>query len=153
MRTGNRVKHTFRLPPALSRQLADYAARKRVSQASVVETAIASFLSPDGSERLEAAFSRRLDRISRQLDKLDYHVEVGNEAFALYLQRWLLVTPALPGEAMNAARAHAEKRFDHFVEALARRLETDRHLSDELRRRQPASAIADQTDCSDGSAV
>lgn len=83
MSKGNRVKHTFRLPPDLSRQLADYAARKRVSQASIVETAIASFLSPDGSERMEAAFSRRLDRISRQLEKLDFHVEVGNEAVAL----------------------------------------------------------------------
>ncbi len=132
MSKGNRVRHTVRLPPALSRQLADYAARKRVSQAAVVEAAISSFLSPDGSERLEAAFSRRLDRISRQLDRLDYHVEVGNEAFALYLRRWLAVTPALPGEASAAARAEAEKRFEHFLEALARRVRSGRHLSDDL---------------------
>lgn len=134
MSRGNRLKHTFRLPPALSRELADYACRKRVSQASVVEAALASFLSPDGSERLEAAFSRRLDRIARQLEKLDYHVEVGNESFALYLRRWLAITPVLPGETAPAARADAEKRFDHFVEALARRMESDRHLSNELRR-------------------
>ena len=132
MSKGNRIKHTFRLPPALSRQLADYAGRKRVSQASVVEAAIASFLSPDGSERMEAAFSRRLDRISRQIGKLDYHIEVGNEAFALYLRRWLAVTPAMPFEANAAARADAEKRFDFFVEALARRMETGRHLADDL---------------------
>jgi predicted transcriptional regulator len=132
MSKGNRIKHTFRLPPALSRQLADYAGRKRVSQASVVEAAIASFLSPDGSERMEAAFSRRLDRISRQIGKLDYHIEVGNEAFALYLRRWLAVTPAMPFEANAAARADAEKRFDFFVEALARRMETGRHLADYL---------------------
>ena len=132
MSKGNRIKHTFRLPPALSKQLADYAGRKRVSQASVVEAAIASFLSPDGSERMEAAFSRRLDRISRQIGKLDYHIEVGNEAFALYLRRWLAVTPAMPFEANAAARADAEKRFDFFVEALARRMETGRHLADDL---------------------
>ena len=132
MSKGNRIKHTFRLPPALSRQLADYAGRKRISQASVVEAAIASFLSPDGSERMEAAFSRRLDRISRQIGKLDYHIEVGNEAFALYLRRWLAVTPAMPFEANAAARADAEKRFDFFVEALARRMETGRHLADDL---------------------
>lgn len=134
MSSGNRLKHTFRLPPALSRQLADYACRKRVSQASVVEGALASFLSPDGSERLEAAFSRRLDRISRQLEKLDYHVEVGNEGFALYLRRWLAATPVLPAENTPAARADAEKRFDHFIDALARRMESGRHLSEELRR-------------------
>lgn len=134
MTKGARVKHTFRLPPALSRQLADYAGRKRVSQASIVEAAVASFLSPDGSERLEAAFSRRLDRISRQIDKLDYHIEVGNEAFALYLRRWLAATPPPLGQASAAERAEAEKRFDYFVEALARRLETGRRLSEGLLR-------------------
>jgi len=57
-----RIKHTFRLPPVLSSQLAEYAGRKRISQALVVEAALASFLSPDASERMEAAISRRLDR-------------------------------------------------------------------------------------------
>ena len=143
MSKGNRIKHTFRLPPALSRQLADYAGRKRVSQASVVEAAIASFLSPDGSERMEAAFSRRLDRITRQIGKLDYHIEVGNEAFALYLRRWLAVTPAIPVEATAAARAEAEKRFDFFVEALARRVETGRHLADDLIRAAPEPELGE----------
>lgn len=132
MTQGNRIKHTFRLPPHLSRQLADHAGRKRVSQAAVVEAALSSFLSPDGSERLEAAFSRRLDRISRQLDRLGYHVDVGNEAFALYLRRWLAVTAASSGSDTAAARAEVEKRFTFFIEALARRMETGRLLHDEL---------------------
>ena len=50
-----RTKHTFRLPPNLAAQLADYAHRKRVPQALVVETALSSHLSPDNSERMEAA--------------------------------------------------------------------------------------------------
>ena len=132
MSKGNRIKHTFRLPPDLSRQLADYAGRKRVSQASVVEAAVASFLSPDGSERMEAAFSRRLDRISRQLDKLDYHVEVGNEAIALFVRFWLGVTPSMPDEATAAAKAAGEQRFENFVEALARRVERGQRLSSDI---------------------
>jgi len=47
-----RTKHTFRLPPDLAAQLADYAHRKRVPQALVVETALSSHLSPDNSERM-----------------------------------------------------------------------------------------------------
>lgn len=129
MSKHNRIKHTFRLPPDLSRQLAEYAGRKRVSQASVVEAAVASFLSPDGSERMEAAFSRRLDRISRQLDKLDYHVEVGNEAIALFVRFWLGVTPSMPDEVTVASKAAGEQRFEHFVEALARRVETGQRIS------------------------
>lgn len=132
MSKDNRIKHTFRLPPDLSRQLADYAGRKRVSQASVVEAAVASFLSPDGSERMEAAFSRRLDRISRQLDKLDYHVEVGNEAVALFVRFWLAITPSMSDEVSAAARAAGEQRFQSFVEALARRMEHAGRLSAEV---------------------
>ena len=39
-----RTKHTFRLPPDLAGKLADYAARKGVPQALVVEAALASHL-------------------------------------------------------------------------------------------------------------
>lgn len=139
---ATRLRHTFRLPPDLSRQLADYAGRKRVSQAAIVEAALASFLSPDGSERMEAAFSRRLDRISRQLEKLDYHVEVGNEAFALFVRRWLAIIRA-PEEIDAGLRAEVEKRFTQFVEALARRVERGARLSDELVRLVSVDAEVD----------
>jgi len=129
---GTRVRHTVRLPPDLSRQLAAFAVRKRVSQAALVEAALISFLSPDGPERLEAAFARRLDRISRRLEKLEYHVEVGNEAFALYLRSWLTATLPPDDGFSAAARASAELRFSHFIEALARRMESGRHLADDL---------------------
>ncbi|MCF8882741.1 CopG family transcriptional regulator [Erythrobacter sp. SN021] len=132
MSKGNRIKHTFRLPPDLSRQLADYAGRKRVSQASVVEAAVASFLSPDGSERMEAAFSRRLDRISRQMDKLDYHVEVGNEAVALFVRFWLGLTPSMPDGESGPAMAAGEQRFQRFIEALAQRVERGQRLANEI---------------------
>jgi predicted transcriptional regulator len=46
-----RTKHTFRLPPDLAGKLADYAARKHVPQALIVEAALASHLSPDGEPR------------------------------------------------------------------------------------------------------
>ena len=99
-----RVKHTFRLPPALSAQLADYAGRKRMSQAMIVEAALASFLSPDGSERLEAAISRRLDRHTRQLERLEHHVKISNEALALFVRFWLTATPPLPDAALKPPR-------------------------------------------------
>jgi predicted transcriptional regulator len=63
--TRMRTRHTIWLPPDLASRLADYAARKRVSQAAVVEAAVASHLSPDGADRLEAALARRLDRMVR----------------------------------------------------------------------------------------
>ena len=109
-----RIKHTFRLPPALSAQLADYAGRKRMSQALIVETALASFLSPDGSERLEAAISRRLDRHTRQLERLEHHVKISNEALALFVRFWLTATPPLPDAALTAAQASGNAAVSRF---------------------------------------
>lgn len=129
---ARRIRHTFRLPSDLSQQLADFAGRKRVSQASVVEAALTSFFSPDGSERLEAAFSRRLDRISRQLEKLDYHVEVGNEAVALFVRFWLGVTSQMPDEAAASVRAAGERRYHNFIVALARRVEGGGRISEDV---------------------
>jgi hypothetical protein len=127
-----RIKHTFRLPPVLSGQLADYAARKRVSQALVVEAALTSFLSPDSSERLEAALSRRLDRLSRQLDRLENHGLITNEAVALFVRFWLTTTPPLPDTAMQAAQASGRERYKGFVEALGRRLAKGQSLAREI---------------------
>jgi hypothetical protein len=120
-------KHTFRLSPVVAKQLAELAIRKRVSQAEIVETALTSFLSPDGSERMEAAFSRRIDRVVRQMENVEHAVEVGNEALALFVRFWLTSNPPLPDAGSAVAQAMGKDRYDGFVQALARRLEgTDR---------------------------
>lgn len=121
-------KHTFRLSPEVAGQLAELAIRRRVSQAGIVEAALVSFLSPDGSERMEAAFSRRIDRVLRKLEDLDRSVEVGNEAFALFVRFWLRANPPLPDGALAAAQAKGNERYEGFVRALARRLEGEERL-------------------------
>lgn len=135
-----RTKHTFRLPPELAGKLADYATRKRVPQAFVVEAALASHLSPDGADRLEAALARRLDRMTRQLDLLERHVTISNEALALFVRFWLTSTPPLPETALAAAQTKGRERYEGFVEALGRRLARGHKLADEIIRDvEPAS--------------
>ena len=59
------------LDAAVMAQLAAFAAHRNKSLSLIAEAAIASFLSPDGPDKLEAAISRRLDRLSRQNDRLE----------------------------------------------------------------------------------
>jgi predicted transcriptional regulator len=127
-----RTKHTFRLPPDLARKLADHAARKNVPQALVVEAALASHLSPDGADRLESALARRLDRMTRQIERLERHVTISNEALAVFVRDWLISTPPLPDAALPAAQAKGRERYDGFIEALGRRLARGRELADEV---------------------
>ena len=128
-----RIKHTIRLPADLSGRLIDYAARKKVPQALIVETALASFLSPDGPERLEAALARRLDRMPRQLERMERRVTISNESLAVFVRFWLTSTPPLPDASLAAAQSKGRERYDGFVEAVGRRLARGTTLDDEVR--------------------
>ena len=127
-----RTRHTIWLPPDLAIRLADYAARKGVSRAAVVEAAVASHLSPDGADRLEAALARRLDRIAREIERLERHVKISNEAVALFVRFWLTSTPPLPDAAQTAAQAKGRERYEGYVAALGRRIARGQSLADEI---------------------
>ena len=127
-----RTKHTIRLPPEVAGQLADYASRKRVPQSLVVETALSSYLSPDNSERMEAALGRRLDRLTRQVERLERHVTIANEGLALFVRFWLTTTLPSPDIAQPAAQAKGRERYQGFVEALGRRLAKGQSLAQEI---------------------
>jgi predicted transcriptional regulator len=66
-----RLRTSVYFPPEVLRQLIDLADRKKISRSSIVEAAVTSFLSPDAADRAEAALSRRLDRLSRQVQRLE----------------------------------------------------------------------------------
>ncbi|WP_341021160.1 CopG family transcriptional regulator [Brevundimonas diminuta] len=127
-----RVKRTYRLPPALADQIEDYAGRKRVPQTQIIEAALLSFLSPDGPERLEAALARRLDRLSRQLERMEQNITISNEAIALFVRFWLTTTPPLPDTGLAAAKASGNERYKAFIDALGRRVETGSSLAREI---------------------
>lgn len=128
------VKRTFRIDSVLARQLDERASSRRITRTDIVEAALASLLTPDHEERLEAVLTRRLDRLSRQLDRLEWHVELSNEGFALFVRSWLINNPPLPDAALRAAQVTGKKRWEAFVDSLSRRMELGPKLGDELSR-------------------
>ena len=113
---------TVYLDPDTMALLADYAARRDQPQSLVAEAAIASFLSPDATERREAAIAKRLDLLDRRLTRMERDVGISVETLAVFIRFWLTTTPALPEPAAQAARAKAGERYEAFVAALGRRL-------------------------------
>src|SRR3546814_16233804 len=109
-------------PPDTLRQTAQLADRKKLSRSAIGEAAVASFLSPDGADRREAAFTRRLDRLSRQAQRMERDLGVTAETLALFVRFWLTITPPLPNDDQGAAQIKGRERFDGFIEALGRRI-------------------------------
>jgi hypothetical protein len=110
------------IDPGLLAQLDELAKRKNQPKSLVAEAAITSFLSPDESDRREAALMRRLDRLSRQGERLERDLTISVEALALFVHYWLTLIPTLPESAQSAAQAKGRERFASFIETLGRRL-------------------------------
>ena len=127
------------LPGDVVRSLDETARRTRRSKSEIVRAAVASYLSPDGPEALEAALARRLDRISRQVDHLERDLTISNETLALYVRTWLRNVPSLAAADDAAASDLSRERYARFIEALARRLSAGKLLSDEIRRDDAAT--------------
>ncbi|ABS68235.1 CopG domain protein DNA-binding domain protein [Xanthobacter versatilis] len=129
MQTKTRMNVYFE--PELLRKVEALALRRRVSKSAVIEAAVASFLSADASERLEAVFARRMDRIGRQIDGMDEDLAILGETLSLFIRFWMTLTPPLPDAAHPSARAKGMERFEGFLQTLGRKLATgDRFLKD-----------------------
>jgi predicted transcriptional regulator len=129
--------------PALLSQVEALALRRNVSKSAVIEAAVASFLSGDTSERLEAALSRRLDRLGRRVEGLDEDLAVLGETLSLFIRFWMTVTPSLPEAARDAARAKGAERFEGFLQSLGRKLATGDRFLREVSRDRPGEGGAD----------
>ena len=131
---ANRIRRVIYVKPEHRAGIADLATRRRTSESAVVEAAIAAFLAPEGTERFEAAvFALRLDRIERDLRRLERHAIITAETLALYMRSWLTVTPAVPPAAQAAAQAKGRARYRAFMTALKRRLKEGRSLVNDVR--------------------
>lgn len=127
-----RIRMNVYFPPAMMREISDLADKKKISRSSVIEAAVASFLSPDDADRREAAFTRRLDRMSRQIMRLERDVGLTAETLALFVRFWLTITPPVPPEDHATAQAKGRERFEGFIETLGRRLQSGESFLKEI---------------------
>jgi predicted transcriptional regulator len=112
-------------------RLEKLAGKERAAKSSIAEAAIVSFLTADDADRWEAALTRRLDRLTRSVDRVERDLEFSVEALALYIRAWLTATPPLPDGAQAAAQAKGRERYESFIVALGRRLAKGQRLSRE----------------------
>lgn len=138
--SGRKKRLSIYLDPALSDRLADHADRHVQSRSMIAEAAIASLLSPDAEERREAALAKRLDRIDRNIQRLERDIGIANEALAIFIRAWLTSTASLPEAAQASARAKGGERYDRFLEALGRRLAKGPRLRQEVPEDIPSEA-------------
>jgi predicted transcriptional regulator len=121
-------KVSVQLSEQVAERLETAAQEPGASKSAIVEAALDQFLSADTSD--DAAVSRRLNWMSRQLEQLERDLRIVNETVALHARYHLTVTPPLPSAEHRAACALGVERFEVFAAQVGRRV----HLGTPLMR-------------------
>lgn len=129
-------RHHLYLDDALTEQLDALARKPGSSKSAIVADALRSYLARRGTKELDDLLKTRLDRISRQLSRIERDQQVLLETLALFVRYYLTVTAPLPETDQAAARALGQERFQAFIDQIGRRLAHGRTVADELRTRE-----------------
>lgn len=138
----SRTRLNLFIQPEHAKRLNELAITKGVSKSSIIAAALASWLSPDSGEQREVAMAKRLDRLSRQFERLERDQNILIETVALYVRYYLTVSTPVPEAHQDAARAQGKLRFTQFVEQLGRHLQRGRSLVSDLHEATPSEAQA-----------
>ncbi len=129
---SSRTRLNIFIEPEHAKRLEQLAVHKGVSKSAVIAAALASFLSPDAADQREAVMTNRLDRLSRQFDRLERDQGILIETMALYVRYFLTVSVPVPEGQQDAARAQGRARYAQFIEQLARHIQRGRSLVREV---------------------
>ncbi len=112
----------------LTRAVKDGAA----SKAAVVDAALKQLLDTKRDERALDKLIRRLDSLTRAMERLADDATAQTETLALFVLYYLCITPPIPESARAGAEAVGRKRFDHFISQVGARLTGKARYTDAL---------------------
>jgi hypothetical protein len=125
-------RYAIRLSRPIANKLEGLAAGRRDGKSALIEEALKAVLDPRALPGVEDGMARRIDLLNRTVARIDRDMAITAETVALFVRYFLTVTPPLPESEQEPARLLGRKRFDVFVDEIARRMAGDRRLATEV---------------------
>ena len=97
--------------------------RPHVSISDTVNNALKVYLSDEYNLEHNSAMIRRLDRMTRESERINQKLAIQSEAMAAFMLYTMRVTPQPPEAEKAAAISRGDKLFDDLVENLKARLQ------------------------------
>lgn len=128
------------MKPRINVYLEDYVAaqltltckRPGANKSRIVNDALDRHFNPEKNTHTNSVLIRRLDRMSRSLDRMDRNQSIAVETLALFIRYFLTITPPLANDDQAHAHALGKERFEVFVAQVGRRLAQDKNLLSEV---------------------
>jgi transcriptional regulator of met regulon len=127
-----RKRYNIALSRSLARKLETLAAGRHCGKSALVEEALQLVFEPQAMPGVEDATARRLEQLNRTVTRIDRDLAITAETVGLFVRYFLTITPPLPESEQEPARLLGRKRFDVFVDEIARRMGGDRRLATEV---------------------
>jgi hypothetical protein len=131
-RQDPKIKLTVYVSRIVAEQL-DFACKdKTKNKSKLTETALSQLLSPQREDQQDAATSRRLDRLTRDVGVINRHQQIVIESLGLFIRHYLITSLPLAPSEQQAAQAIGQQRFQRFIEQLGRRLASTTTFANEI---------------------
>lgn len=121
----------LRLDATLLAQLESAAREQKTTKTAVLEDALRCYLDPDRNRSLEDRLMERMNNFEKRLGQLFWAVDLGVETTGHFVLYWLTRTDPVPESERDIAHALGERRFDHFINQIAKKLHRRRSLVQE----------------------
>lgn len=122
---NRQVRYQLFLPKALSDRFEEMVRAGGATKSALLADALEMWLDRRGASDVEIWFGGRLDRISRQLSRLDRNDRVALESTAI-VARYIFTNLIPVPENDKVAMAHGRDRFERMVQRVGEALATGR---------------------------
>ena len=99
-----------------------------VTKTDIVEEALSRFFEPESNLVLEERLLRRMDAFDRRQGEIERDTAFCLETTAHFVFYWLTQTEPIPEGQRDAAHALGQRRFDHFIQQVAKKLGNERSV-------------------------
>ena len=123
-----RHRHALYLSEATTQRLQLVAEAHRLSKSEILERALRCYLTAENNDISRDLINIQQEANARSLRRLERDLAIAVELTATFVRYFVMITPPLPEDAHEAARALGQLRFEQVIESVANRLKTDRGL-------------------------
>ena len=122
----------LRLSPDVYAKLTEMTLRPGVTKSAIVEQALREFFNPEIRDGMEERILKRLNQFDVRQGHIERDTNIAVEALGQFIFYWLTRTDPLPETEREAAHALGRRRFDYFIEQVARKTASHESLTGRL---------------------
>jgi hypothetical protein len=133
----------IRLSHEMHRKLEEMVLAPGSTKSAIMEDALRAYLDPQRTAARDDILLQRLDRIEKRQNAMERDLALCLETLGQFVLYWLTRTDPIPEAERDAAQLLGQRRFEFFIDQVARRVASNEPLS---KRALSASAADDFND-------